>query len=370
MKKKTAAGKNNRKISQAGTNHYEVTAMQKTILYLLLLLILGGGAYFFVLKDNKPLFSVDEAGFTIKDTSQIGRIYMVQTSGQSLLLERVANGWTVDKEFKALNGAVNALLRVLSKQEPRYPVPESAHNNIIKSMAGKSIKTEIYDRKGKLIRQFYVGPEAYNYSGTYMLLQDAQKPYAVGISGFEGALSSIYNTDIDNWRDRTVFNTLPEDILRVSVSYPEFPLNSFTVWQDSVGALRLEADPSAIGSLPLNMERLRTYLGFFTNLNSEGYLNGKTGIDSILTTAPPHSIVELTSRQGQYQRADVYWMPVTKRSKNVKSSSQYIKPGYDADRYYAVINETRDTVIIQQYNFGKLFRNAYEFFETDIMTGR
>lgn len=338
--------------------------MQKTILYLLLLLILGSGAYYFVFDRKDSPFPQEEAGFRIKDTGRIGKIYLVRTDGESLLLERTAEGWLLNNRYKALNSPVSHLLGTIAKQDARAPVPEASHNSIIKTMAGSSIKVELYDRKGTKMKIFYVGSDAYNYAGTYMLIEGASKPYLVGIPGFEGSISATYNTDFDNWRDRTVFDIRPEDIQSIAVEYPEYPLNSFTIRQQG-DQVAVEADPGASGTLPLNTERVRSYLTFFTNLNCEGYLNGKMSIDSILSVVPKHSTVTVTGKKGP-QRLDVYWMPINKRSKNVKGSNRYVKVGYDADRYYGVMNGGADTVIIQQYNFGKVFRRAYEFYEADI----
>jgi hypothetical protein len=42
---------------------------------------------------------------------------------------------------------------------------------------------------------------------------------------------------------------------------------------------------------------------------------------------------------------------------------------FDADRFYAVINNFKDTVIIQRETFDKIFRKGYEFYEADDTSG-
>lgn len=340
--------------------------MQKTLLYLLLLAVLGGAAYYFVFADREnSAFPASEAGFTIRDTGSIGKIFLSQPNNASVLLERTDSGWIVNKKYKALNGTLNLLMECLYKQEASYPASDAAHNGIIKSMAGTGVKTEIYDRKGELIRTFYVGQEAHEAAGSYMLMQGAKKPYLVRIPGFDGFLKSRYNTDIDDWRDRTVFNFPAEEIQSVSINYPEEPLNSFTVTQ--YPDISVKADPNAVGTLPLNKKRVKDFLGFFVNVNCEGYLSGVWGIDTVLSQVPKKCTIDVVSKQGKSQHLDVYWMPINRRSKNREFSSRDIKSGYDGDRYYAVMNNFKDTAIIQQYNFGKIFRRAYEFYESDNM---
>ena len=46
-----------------------------------------------------------------------------------------------------------------------------------------------------------------------------------------------------------------------------------------------------------------------------------------------------------------------------------IPDGYDADRFYATLNNFKDTVIIQRVSFDKLFRKAYEFYQVDTQPG-
>lgn len=340
--------------------------MQKTLLYLLLLLIFGGGAYYFVFSDRDSAFPAHEAGFRIKDTSRIGKLFLVNKHGESVLIERTPQGWKLNGQYKALTSTVTHLLGTLARQETKAPVPEVSHNSIIQTMAGSSTKVEVYDRNGKPMRIFYVGSDAHNYIGTYMLLEGASKPYLVGIKGFEGSLSASYNTDFDNWRDRTVFDIPEQDIQSVSVDYEEHPLNSFRITQEN-GKMDIEVDPRVVGTMEPNINRISTYLGFFTNLHCEGYLNGKMHIDSILSTVPKLGTISVTGKDNTYhQEVDVYWMPINKRSKNKVTLSRDVKPGYDADRYYAVMNNGADTIIIQQFNFGKILRKAYEFYEKDL----
>jgi hypothetical protein len=69
---------------------------------------------------------------------------------------------------------------------------------------------------------------------------------------------------------------------------------------------------------------------------------------------------------GQHQRVDIYWMAVNKRSKNLTESNDEIPDDYDPDRLYAVINNLKDTVVIQQFAFRDIFHKAYEFFQKDL----
>ena len=105
---------------------------------------------------------------------------------------------------------------------------------------------------------------------------------------------------------------------------------------------------------------------YFTNVNCEGYLNGLPDMDTTLKTAPVQSIIDITGIHGQHQHADIYWMAINKRSKNLSNTPDDVPDDYDADRLYAVINNSKDTVMIQQFAFKNIFRKAFEFFQNDV----
>lgn len=335
--------------------------MQKTLLYLLLLAILGAGVYFFVYKGNDNVYGRNEAGFAIKDTSMIGKVYLVNSFGQEISLERTDTGWIVNGDYKARQSVVNNLLRVISLQEALYPVPEAQHNNIVKTMAAKSIKVELYNRKGKKLNTFYVGGPAYNYTGTYMLQEHAKRPYIVQIPNFAGYLTPSYSTDFDDWRDRSVMDLTSDEIQSFSIKYIDEPGSSFSI-SNTGSKPNVVANAPELNKNPVNQKRAKAYLNFFTEIYCEGYLNGIPEMDSLLRHVPKFCEMEVTAKNGWKQHIDIYYMPLNKRSKNLGIAEE---GDFDIDRFYGVINNGKDTVLLQAYTFDKFFRRASEFFEPE-----
>lgn len=339
--------------------------MQKTLLYLFFLLLFGGGVYYFVFNKKETVFPGEEAGFQIKDTAMVGTVFLSHPSGENILLNRTDSGWILNKQYRPLSSTLNTLLTTLRLQQAIYPTPEAAHNRVITQLAGNGIKVEVYNREGKKMKVFYVGNEVHNYEGTSMLMEGADKSYVVKVGSFTGLLRSRYTTDIMNWRDRTITDFKEEDIKTASVTYPDAPLNSFTVNNDD-GKIWVTADPGVIGTHSLNERRVKMFLGFFQNLVCEGYLNGEIGLDSVISILPKKCIIDLTTKQGKHQHLDIYWMPQNQRSKNTEATrNNEVPSGYDADRYYAVGNNYKDTMLIQDFTFDKVFRKAYEFYQAD-----
>lgn len=338
--------------------------MKKNIIYIVLLAVLGAGVWYFLFSD-KNVFGVNEADFTVKDTNAIYRIYLADKAGNTVTLERKEQGWMLDGQYPVLPAPLSVLMKTMANQEAMYPVPENMHNTVIKNMAAKAIKVELYNKKGDPMQVFYVGGQVGVNAGSYMLMEGASKPYVVQIPGFEGYLSPRYSAKVADWRDRTVFNVAPANIQSVSVTYPSEPLNSFVL--NSVGAEKFEVkiDPVLAQSGALNERRALVYAGYFQNINLEGYLNGVPGLDTMIAGTKKRCTVELVTKDGKKQTVDIYWKPLGKRSKNIDVLDPDIPEGFDSDRLYAVFNNYKDTALIQTATFNKIFRRSLEFYMAD-----
>jgi hypothetical protein len=342
--------------------------MRKTILYIIILGILGFGVYYFLFS-SKQAFSPNEAGFTIVDTASVGKIFLADKSGQSILLERKNNVWMVNKSFKAIPEHVATLLTTLATQVPMHPVAEEQHDFVIKNLATEGVKVEVYDNSGEKLRTFYVGGQVQSQAGTYMLMENAERPYVVQVPGMIGYLTPRYNTDAKIWRDRNVTNIAAEDVRTVSVNYISEPLNSFALTQAENGNISVTVDTGLSKGRALNINRARAYTHFFKNVNSELILNGNPGLDPLFKTLTKRCVIDVADKNNKKQHVEIYWMPVNRRSKNQLTPDPEIPEGYDSDRFYATVNEFKDTVVIQRVTFDKLFRKAYEFYQVDTQPG-
>lgn len=339
--------------------------MRKTVVYLLLLILCASGVWYFLFRD-KNIFGNSEAGFTVKDTASIDRIFMADKTGNTILLQRnKEGGWLLNNKYPAMSSPVNTLLNTLTMQVPMYPVPETMHNNIVATMAATAIKVELYNKDNENITTFYVGGQANNFDGTYMLMEGAERPYVVQIPGLEGYLTSRYSTDAKDWRDRTICNIPPSELSSVSITYPAESLNSFTLTKDKAGKITVKVDSAIMNHNQFNERRAKVFSKYFEKVYHEGYVNGALHMDSIISTSPVRCIIDVASVKGQKQHIEVHWMPLNKRSKNMLTPNPTTPEAYDADRFFAIINNAADTVIIQRTTFDKIFRRGYEFYQPD-----
>lgn len=339
--------------------------MRKTLLYLTLLAVLGLGVYYFLFADRN-VFGVDEAGFTIRDTGSIGKVFLAKQNGNTVTLERKKDGtgWIADGKYAVIPSVMNDLLVTLVQQKPMYPVPKSAHNTVVKSMSTSAIKVEVYTLGGEKMKVFHVGGQANNNKGSYMLIEGAKSPYVVQLPAFEGYLTPRYSVDLATWRDRTIVSLMPEQVEEVKIDYVEEPLNSFTINRVSKDSVSVSVDEALMKGKELNKRRLNTYLTFFKGVHHEGFINGTTDLDSIIANVQKRCTIEIKGDNGVARHLDVYWMPISKRSKNRLRPEVDIDKDYDSDRFYGVV-DNKDTVILQIGTFDKIFRLGYEFYEKD-----
>lgn len=338
--------------------------MKKTLLYVLLLGVLVAGLYI-VFGKKQEGFADKDSNFSIKDTASIGKVFLVARNGDSILLERDKDGWILNKNYRSLQSTVTSLFSTFYQQVGKHPVPEKSYNNVIKALAVNSVKVEVYDRNNNKMREFYVGGETKNFDGSYMMMAGSEVPFIVEIPGFPGYLSSRYTTEFLDWRDRSIFLIGRENISRVSVQYPAAPLNSFVVNQDKNGKITVDVNPGIAANNELNVRRAELFLTFFEKVYAEGFTSGTEGIKEVLDTISKRAIIDVTTVDGKARHLDIFWMPKNRRSKNMLRTSENIPDVYDADRGYGVINDGKDTVMVQYQAFDKIFRNAYEFYEKD-----
>lgn len=332
--------------------------MGKTLVYLILLVVLGVGVYFFVFKDNNSLYREKEANFTFRDTANVGKIFLVNNDGHSILLERNqgVGGWTLNKKFPAMPIQIVNILTCLRLQSSLIPVSDIEHDRVVKLLAGLATKVEVYNLAGKKLASFYVGGQGPNYRGSYMIHEGAQQAYLVEIPGFDGYLTPRYSVDVNDWRSRSMINWPMDSIASVRVDYAKETDHSFSVTNSS-GTPVVSAAPVIQNKGALNVRRVLSYLSFFKDINAEGYLNGTLGLDTMIKPSRLRCQLKVENRAGSIKSYDLYWIPPKLM---LESDLEGIPK--DVERLYAVDLVNKDTLLVQTRTFDKLLRIAPDFY--------
>ena len=189
--------------------------MKKSTIIILTILIALAGISIYIYKTKVQTSTIDKeaSDFKYKDTASIDKIFLADKDGKQLLVERTKEGWVLDGKFHVRPDVIELLLYTIRSIEVKSPVSKLSRTTVIKTMAAKSTKIEVYS-KGQKVKQYFVGHPTQDHTGTFMILTNLEtgenydEPFITHIPGFDGFLTTRYNTAEIDWRDRYLLITV------------------------------------------------------------------------------------------------------------------------------------------------------------------
>ena len=324
-------------------------------------------ALFLVFNNRSGTFKSRVKDFAVKDTATITKVFLADKNNRTILLEKQAPGkWILNKTYKVRNSGVRLLFETFKNLIPKYPVSKKAHNNVIKQLAARSTKVEIYQQvyrinlfdriklfpHEKLTKTYYVGGPTPDNMGTLMLMEGADIPFVVHLLGFRGFVGPRYSTLEKDWRDHTIFKTKLSEIKTIIMEIPDEPENSFKIESNN---RELTLTKLLTNEIVENYDTLKllNFMSAFADLRYEALLNDidPHRKDSIINSTPKN-ILTVVDTNGDSTTMISYNKPNDNRQFDVVGKL-YV---YDLDRLYALINNKRDFVLIQYFVFDKALR--------------
>ncbi|MCF6169988.1 MAG: DUF4340 domain-containing protein [Bacteroidales bacterium] len=344
--------------------------MKKNRPLIFILLFLAVVAVFLVSRNNSSTLQEKETGFAIADTSAVTRIFIADKKDHTVLLERSGNGWLLNGKFPTSTRMVEILLETMHDIKVRAPVSLSSHDNIVSRMAVIGIKVEVYEmvyrinlfdkiklfRHEALTKVFYVGDATQNNRGTYMLMEGAERPYITYLPSLRGFITTRFSALEDDWKSHAVFNNKLIDIQSLSLIFAEGPENSFKVEvNDARGNYKLTAIQDNRSVTNYDTLKVLNLLTSFADLRYETRLNSilqPETIDSIVASPFLYEITLEDRRQGtRYVRA--FRRAAT--PDGLSDGEGGLIP-VDHDRFYALINDGEDFVLMQYFVFDRVLK--------------
>lgn len=328
-------------------------------------IILASASFWMITHNDSGTIRKELYDFAVADTGSITKIYMVNTGGKELTLEKTGKGnWQVNGKFKARNDAIKNLFVTIKDMQVRSPVAKSAIENISKQLATSSTKIEIY-QNDKLVKMYYIGSDTQDGLGTFMLLSDPETgenssmPFVMFIPGFNGFLSIRYFMEEDLWRDRTIFSFYPDKISSITIEYTRLRDSSFTIALSDKNEISL-ADSKGKNIPDFDTLKVKRYITYYTNIQYEALKNDmrKSFVDSVLAKGPVH-IIKLKDRDGKTHAVKTFSKPAYDTNQTDDVTGKPITE--DLERMFALINDDKDIALIQYYVFGKLFQGVSYF---------
>jgi hypothetical protein len=341
--------------------------MKKRSIILIIAIVLLGIAFVFIYSDRKSTVSKNDTDFAVEDTSLITKVFLTDKENNSILLTRIAPGaWTVNDTLVARNDGINTLLKTIKRLEVDKPVPDAAHDNVMKRISSIGVKVEIYQTvyrvdifgmklfpHEKLVKTYYVGDQTQNMMGTYMAIENADKPYIMHIPGFNGFLSSRYSTLLNDWRDHTLFCTELANIKSVELDFPSQPEESFKAENTGNTTFTLTSTKENVLVADYDTIRLLDFLAVFRDIKFESIITNEDlhNKDSVIATTPFH-ILKLTDYSGNEYKLKTFHKKANEGEFELDGTPSL----YDKDRLYALFNDGKDFALIQFYVFDSVLR--------------
>ena len=338
-----------------------------TIIITAILVVIAG----LLVWNNRYLSTLqgESSDFQVWDTASVTKIYLADRKDRESLLERQEHGWTLNGTYTAHPKQVQYLLTTLYKIRVKMPVSVASHDNIVKQLASQSTKVEVYQivprinlfDKIKLFyhekrtKVFYVGDATMDSSGTFMLKEGADKAYIVYIPSFRGFITTRFTANPDDWRDHTIFHENMADIQSIEVDFNEDPEGNFRI--DNLGKHQYKLTRLIDNqSLPYDTLKVINLMSSFSDLRFEALFTNtlpQERIDSITSSPFMHYIV-VTDKDGNKQDMRTFKKLVLNGVTDVSGEIGDV----DRDRMYALVNDGKDFVLIQNYVFDKVLHDV------------
>jgi hypothetical protein len=310
---------------------------EKNILYLIILILLVCITFLFIREKGESTLSKKHTDFAVKDTGAITKIFMADMKGTQVVLHRRGSGWLVNGKYEANQDRIELLLDVICKLEVKNPVPLSAMDYVIRGLAAKGIKVEVYKNKKKPFKVFYVGGATQDELGTYMVLDTRKKvPYVVWVPGFNGYLSEGYFYTVEvEWRTKSIFRYDPVDISKVDVIYQNTPDQSFSLKAGENKYFKI--DPLVKQKeliTQVDTKKIKKFLMGFTDIQFLSVIKEMDTMrkDTLAHSAPAITIV-VTDNKNVNKVLKLFLRLSDKRTLSES------KPGIDASSYVATISD-------------------------------
>jgi hypothetical protein len=338
--------------------------IKKNRIAIILVILMGSLTFWFVVKNNKGTIRAEMKSFAVKDTAAIDKIFLADKNGRNLTLERGKDGfWTVNGKYGVRMDALETLMETFARIDVKEPVGKKAQDNVMKRLAAKAVKCEIYQH-GELTKAYYVGSETPDKTGTEMIMIDVnsmkamERPFITYIPGFEGYLTTRYFTEERGWRDRTIFKYNPNDIksVRMEVPYNKTYGYELTVKGNNDYEIKMLSDNKIVADVdPLAVKQ---YLSYFQILSFESFEVDlkQPQIDSVLKSQPIN-ILTVTDKNGKQNKVKFYAR--TPKDEELDKDGKPIK--FDQDRMDALLNNGVDFVMVQFFMFGKVMPSVDYF---------
>lgn len=352
---------------------------RKTKNWIIILAVLVVGVVALMIWRSGSRGATFKQDFHVEDIDAVSKIYMVDKNNHEVLLTRsiTESGdtmWVVDGEYEASEPMVDMLLDVVHTMRIRSAVNKNAVPNVIKDLAGSSVKVEVYKTEplinwfGGSLRLFtrehlattyFVGRETQDQMASYMFREGDKVPYVIHIPHFRGYLTPTFSTSPYTWRSHRIVALDVKQIERVELSILAAPEESFAVYRDGE-TFSMELTSQHVALPYFDTARVAQMLISMRNLNFDEYaaVVPNSNMDTSFREGP-RNVLRITDTAGNVSEVKTYIKYTNPDDAKLMDNPENFSE-FDIDRLYAIVNN-RDTVLLQYYVFDNILQPASFF---------
>lgn len=342
--------------------------MKRNRFIIIIILALAVIAATLLISRKDITFRRSQSDFSVADTSAVTMIFMADKNNNEVTLARQTDGrWKVDGKWFASKFNLDMLLQTLHNLALKEPVPLAARDNIIREMAVNAVKVEIYQKvyridilgdvrwfpHEKLTKVFYVGGATQSNRGSYMLMDGSDTPFVIYLPGFRGFVSPRFTPMVNAWRDYNIFREELPAIASVRMEINARENESFLMTRDPVGSIIMFTFPGMERIPGFDTLAVLNFLAGFRNLSFEGIPGSiDRGLKDSILASVPFTVITLTDTAGRSKTFRAFFKAGSEGEVDLDGNP--VK--YDRDRFYALVNNGEDFVVVQYFAFDRVLR--------------
>lgn len=322
----------------------------KKIILALLLLFAAWMLYTYYQKEQLPDIG-EEYRYSVTDVDDIAEIRInYRLMDPDILLQRQKNGWMLNQKYSVRNDAISNLLNAINNLELKYIPTSAAQQNMLRDLATTGTRVEIINRRGEVMKSYFVGGNTPDETGTFIIMDGSQSPAIANISGLDGSIRPYFIMPEIEWRDRTVFREEYDEISELMVEYPQQASASFVIrLQDNDFEVYPLKDQIDVSKRQVRSGAVEAYLHQYKMVSAEALIDDDI-LYSELVDKTPFSRITIRRKDGTAYHTAFY--PLMKSD----GANQFI------ERYH-LIDDKGNLFLVQNRLFGKLFVDLDNFFQ-------
>jgi len=230
------------------------------------------------------------APFFPRFAEQAGKIVLTQGEN-SVILSQQGGLWFVaftevpELQYPADSVKVLSVIQKIAEMRQDNFVSKNSDNLATYGLVGDSVySVQIFNREGNQTGDFLLGRRSENWRFNYFKLAGASEVFMVG-----GGIGYAFNSDINEWRQRRVFDFNPSEIIEI-IATEDGSTNS--VSKDSTGTWAF-----ANGTLA-NADTIASYINEFVTLSVNDWDYTYSIPDKISGLGEPSAHYTLISKDG------------------------------------------------------------------------